>query len=95
MQINATLYEKLNFNFASDVAPVAGAVRFPNVMTVRRIVSGQDRCPNSSLMRKPIPARSTTARRAMGPHNTLPANFSKPWRVSISSMSRTGERRKR
>jgi tripartite-type tricarboxylate transporter receptor subunit TctC len=32
--INATLYEKLNFNFASDVAPVAGAVQFPNVMTV-------------------------------------------------------------
>ena len=33
--INATLYEKLNFNFARDIAPVVGAVRFPNVMTVR------------------------------------------------------------
>jgi tripartite-type tricarboxylate transporter receptor subunit TctC len=32
--INATLYEKLNFNFAADVAPVAGGVQFPNVMTV-------------------------------------------------------------
>jgi tripartite-type tricarboxylate transporter receptor subunit TctC len=32
--VNATLYEKLNFNFISDVAPVAGVVRFPNVMTV-------------------------------------------------------------
>lgn len=32
--INATLYDKLSFNFAGDVAPVAGAVRFPNVMTV-------------------------------------------------------------
>jgi tripartite-type tricarboxylate transporter receptor subunit TctC len=32
--INATLYEKLTFNFASDVAPVAGAVQFPNVMMV-------------------------------------------------------------
>ena len=32
--VNATLYEKLSFNFASDVAPVAGAVQFPNVMTV-------------------------------------------------------------
>jgi tripartite-type tricarboxylate transporter receptor subunit TctC len=32
--INATLYEKLNFNFISDAAPVAGAVRFANVMTV-------------------------------------------------------------
>jgi tripartite-type tricarboxylate transporter receptor subunit TctC len=32
--VNATLYEKLNFNFISDVAPVAGVSRFPNVMTV-------------------------------------------------------------
>jgi tripartite-type tricarboxylate transporter receptor subunit TctC len=32
--VNATLYEKLNFNFIDDTAPVAGVVRFPNVMTV-------------------------------------------------------------
>jgi tripartite-type tricarboxylate transporter receptor subunit TctC len=32
--VNATLYEKLSFNFANDVAPIAGAVQFPNVMTV-------------------------------------------------------------
>lgn len=32
--VNATLYENLNFNFINDVAPVAGVVRFPNVMTV-------------------------------------------------------------
>lgn len=32
--VNATLYENLSFNFISDVAPVAGVVRFPNVMTV-------------------------------------------------------------
>jgi tripartite-type tricarboxylate transporter receptor subunit TctC len=32
--VNATLYEKLSFNFARDVAPIAGAVQFPNVMTV-------------------------------------------------------------
>src|SRR3954466_8553230 len=32
--VNATLYEKLSFNFISDVAPVTGVVRFPNVMTV-------------------------------------------------------------
>jgi tripartite-type tricarboxylate transporter receptor subunit TctC len=32
--INATLYDKPGFNFISDVAPVAGVVRFPNVMTV-------------------------------------------------------------
>src|SRR5690348_2424877 len=32
--INATLYEKLSFNFMKDIAPVAGLVRFPNVMMV-------------------------------------------------------------
>ncbi len=32
--INATLYDKLNYNFLRDTAPVAGLIRFPNVMEV-------------------------------------------------------------
>jgi tripartite-type tricarboxylate transporter receptor subunit TctC len=32
--INATLYEKLNFNFIRDIAPVAGVMRFPLVIDV-------------------------------------------------------------
>jgi tripartite-type tricarboxylate transporter receptor subunit TctC len=32
--INATLYERLNFNFIRDIAPVAGVMRVPNVMEV-------------------------------------------------------------
>jgi len=32
--INATLYDKLNFNFIHDIAPVAGIVRQPYVMLV-------------------------------------------------------------
>ena len=32
--INPTLYDKLNFNFIRDVAPVAGIMRSPNVMAV-------------------------------------------------------------
>jgi tripartite-type tricarboxylate transporter receptor subunit TctC len=32
--INVTLYEKLNYNFIRDIAPVAGLIRFPNVMEV-------------------------------------------------------------
>ena len=32
--INATLYEKLNYNFIRDIAPVAGIVRLPLVMVV-------------------------------------------------------------
>ena len=30
--INATLYEKLNFNFIRDIAPVASIIRVPLVM---------------------------------------------------------------
>jgi tripartite-type tricarboxylate transporter receptor subunit TctC len=32
--INATLYDKLSFNFVRDIAPVAGLIRVPNVMEV-------------------------------------------------------------
>jgi tripartite-type tricarboxylate transporter receptor subunit TctC len=32
--INATLYEKLNFNFIRDIAPVAGIIRVPLIMAV-------------------------------------------------------------
>jgi tripartite-type tricarboxylate transporter receptor subunit TctC len=32
--INATLYDKLNFNFLGDIEPVAGIIRFPNVVVV-------------------------------------------------------------
>jgi tripartite-type tricarboxylate transporter receptor subunit TctC len=32
--INATLYDKLSFNFIRDIAPVAGVIRYPLVMQV-------------------------------------------------------------
>ena len=32
--VNATLYDKLNFNFMRDVVPVAACVRLPNVLAV-------------------------------------------------------------
>jgi tripartite-type tricarboxylate transporter receptor subunit TctC len=34
--INASLYRKLPFNFLDDMTPVAGIVRVPNVLTVRK-----------------------------------------------------------
>jgi tripartite-type tricarboxylate transporter receptor subunit TctC len=37
--INATLYEKLDFDFTRDIAPVAGVVRFPMVLLVNRSLS--------------------------------------------------------
>jgi tripartite-type tricarboxylate transporter receptor subunit TctC len=42
--INATLYEKLNFNFIRDIAPVAGISRVPLVMVI-----------NSSVPAKTLP----------------------------------------
>jgi tripartite-type tricarboxylate transporter receptor subunit TctC len=36
--INATLYEKLNFNFVRDIAPVASITQFPLVMVVNSSV---------------------------------------------------------
>src|SRR5215467_8623653 len=42
--INATLYEKLNFNFIRDIAPVASVMRYPYVMVV-----------NPSLPAKSVP----------------------------------------
>lgn len=32
--VNATLYDKLNFDFIRDIAPVAGLIRSPNLMVV-------------------------------------------------------------
>jgi tripartite-type tricarboxylate transporter receptor subunit TctC len=32
--VNATLYDKLNFNFIRDIAPVAGIIAAPNVMVM-------------------------------------------------------------
>jgi tripartite-type tricarboxylate transporter receptor subunit TctC len=32
--INASLYDRLNYNFMRDMAPVAGLIRFPNVVVV-------------------------------------------------------------
>ena len=42
--INATLYQKLRFNFIRDITPVAAIIRFPNVMEV-----------NSSVPAKSVP----------------------------------------
>src|SRR6266404_3412586 len=36
--INASLYDKLNYNFVRDIAPIAGLIRFPNVMEVNPAV---------------------------------------------------------
>jgi tripartite-type tricarboxylate transporter receptor subunit TctC len=39
--INATLYDKLNYDFIRDIAPVAGIARSPNIMEVNPSVPAQ------------------------------------------------------
>jgi tripartite-type tricarboxylate transporter receptor subunit TctC len=56
--INATLYDKLNFNFIHDIAPVASIIRQPLVMLVNPSVPAKT-VPEFITYAKPIPARST------------------------------------
>jgi tripartite-type tricarboxylate transporter receptor subunit TctC len=39
--INATLYERLNYNFLRDITPVAGFMRVPNVMEINPSLSAK------------------------------------------------------
>ena len=62
--INATLYDKLTFNFIRDIAPVAGIIRQSQRHAGESIGSGQRPFPSLSPMPKPIPEKSTWRRRA-------------------------------
>ena len=74
--INATLYEKLNFNFIRDIAPVAGLVRTIYVMEVHPSVPARRFRP-SSPMPRPTPTRSAWHRPATGPPSTSRASCSR------------------
>jgi len=56
--VNATLYEKLNFDFIRDIAPVAGLIRSPNLMVV-----------NPSVPAKTVPEFITYAKANPGKIN--------------------------
>jgi tripartite-type tricarboxylate transporter receptor subunit TctC len=76
--INATLYDKLNFNFVRDIAPVASVARVPLVMEVNPSVPAKT-VPNLSPTPRPIRARSTWRPVATAPHRMLPASCSSSW----------------
>ena len=74
--INATLYDKLNFNFIRDIAPVASIIRVPSSWwSIHRF--RPRRFPSSSPMPRPIRARSTWRRPATGPRHMSPASCSR------------------
>jgi tripartite-type tricarboxylate transporter receptor subunit TctC len=58
--INATLYDKLNFNFIRDIAPVAGIIREPLVMAVNPSVPART-VPEFIAYAKANPAKISMA----------------------------------
>jgi tripartite-type tricarboxylate transporter receptor subunit TctC len=63
--INATLYDKLNFNFIRDIAPVAGILRTPNVMVVNPSVPAKT-VPEFIAYAKANPGKLTMASGGIG-----------------------------
>jgi tripartite-type tricarboxylate transporter receptor subunit TctC len=68
--INATLYEKLNFDFIRDIAPIAGLSREPAVMVVHPSVLAK-------TVTRPIQVSSTLLRAASAPRPTFSASCSR------------------
>ena len=69
--INATLYEKLNYNFIRDIATVAGVVRLPNLMMV-----------NPSVPAKTVPELIAYAKANPGKINMASAGIATPSHVA-------------
>ena len=69
--INATLYDNLNFNFMRDIAPVAGVVRFPMVITV-----------HSSFPAKTLPEFLASAKATAGKINIGTPGIGSPQHVA-------------
>ena len=63
--IDATLYEKLGFDFRRDIAPVAALVRSPNVMVVAPSVAAQT-VPEFIALAKANPGKLTMASAGVG-----------------------------
>ena len=68
---NATLYDKLNFNFIRDIAPVASVIRFPYVMLVHPSVPARS-VPEFIAYAKANPGKISMASSGTGavPHVT-------------------------
>jgi tripartite-type tricarboxylate transporter receptor subunit TctC len=63
--INTTFYEKLNFNFLRDIAPIAGMVRLPFVMLVNPSVPAKT-VPEFIAYAKANPGKLTMASGGIG-----------------------------
>jgi tripartite-type tricarboxylate transporter receptor subunit TctC len=75
--INMTLYEKLNFNFVRDIAPIAGVIRFPNLMVVNLSLPTRT-VPEFIAYAKANPGKSTLPRPAPAARPMSTASCSRP-----------------
>jgi tripartite-type tricarboxylate transporter receptor subunit TctC len=74
--INASLYDKLNFDFIRDIAPVAGIMRVPIVMVVNSSFPSK-RFLNSSPTPRAIQAKSIWRQTATEPPSMWSASCSR------------------
>jgi tripartite-type tricarboxylate transporter receptor subunit TctC len=74
--VNATLYEKLNFNFIRDIAPIASIASVPNVMQVNPAFPAHS-VSEFIAYAKANPGRSIWHRVATEPRRMCPASFSR------------------
>src|SRR5262249_2604466 len=68
--VNATFYDKLNYNFIRDIVPVASIVRTPMVMLVNPSVPAKS-VPEFTAYAKPNPGRITFGSAGIGGSNHL------------------------
>ena len=74
--INATLYDKLNFNFIRDIAPVAPIVRVPFVMLVNPLLPAKT-VPEFIAYAKANPGKLTMASAGIGTVSNVAAELFK------------------
>ena len=74
--VNATLYDKLNFNFMRDIIPVAGISREPNVMAVHPSVPAKT-VPEFLAYAKANPGKINMASSGNGSSPMWPVNYSR------------------
>jgi tripartite-type tricarboxylate transporter receptor subunit TctC len=74
--INATLYDKLNFNFVRDIAPIAGIIRPPLVMAVNPSVPAKT-VPEFIAYAKSNPGKINMASAGIGSGNHVASELFK------------------